>query len=56
VGLEPTTGGYEKPGPVHRVRYLHGYHGVVPPMTLIALFAQVVTRSTNRSTTTTASA
>jgi hypothetical protein len=31
------------------VRYLHGYHGAVPPMALIALFARV-TRSTNRST------
>jgi hypothetical protein len=31
-----------------RVRYLHGYHGVVPLMALIAPFAQV-TRSTNRS-------
>jgi hypothetical protein len=30
------------------VRYLHRYHGAVPPMTLIALFARVA-RSTNRS-------
>jgi hypothetical protein len=37
------------------VRYLHGYHGAVPPMTLIAPFAQMA-RSTNRSTTTAASA
>jgi hypothetical protein len=37
----------------HRTHYLHGYHGVVPPMALIALFARV-TRSTNRSTLTTA--
>ena len=29
--------------------YLHGYHGAVPPMALIALFAQMA-RSTNRST------
>jgi hypothetical protein len=49
VGLEPTTGGYEKYGPALRVRYLHGYHGVVPPMTLIAPFARVA-RSTNWST------
>jgi len=34
---------------VLRVRYLHGYHGVVPPMALIAPFARV-SRSTNRST------
>jgi hypothetical protein len=31
------------------VRYLHRYHGVLPPMALIAPFARV-TRSTNRST------
>jgi hypothetical protein len=31
------------------VRYLHGYHGVVPPTALIAPFARVA-RSTNRST------
>jgi hypothetical protein len=31
------------------VRYLHGYHRAVPPMTLIAPFARVA-RSTNRST------
>ncbi len=40
---------YEKYGPAVRVRYLHRYHGVVPPMVLIAPFA-LVTRSTNRST------
>jgi hypothetical protein len=34
---------------VHRTHYLHGYHGAVPPIALIALFAQMV-RSTNRST------
>ena len=49
VGLEPTIGGYEKYGRMHRARKLHGYHGVVPPMALIAPFARV-TRSTNRST------
>jgi hypothetical protein len=35
-------------------RYLHGYHGVVPPIALIAPYAQVA-RSTNRSTATTPS-
>jgi hypothetical protein len=34
---------------MHRTHYLHGCHGVVPPIALIALFAPV-TRSTNRST------
>ena len=34
---------------MRRTRYLHGYHGAVPPMALIALFAQMA-RSTNRST------
>jgi hypothetical protein len=34
---------------MHYERYLDGYHGVVPPMGLIAPFARV-TRSTNRST------
>ena len=34
---------------VQVVRTMHGYHGAVPPMALIALFAQM-TRSTNRST------
>jgi hypothetical protein len=37
----------EKPNRALRVRYLHGYHGVVPPMPLIAPFARVA-RSTNR--------
>jgi hypothetical protein len=40
---------------MHDVRYMHGYHGAVPPMALIASLAHV-TRSANRSTTTTASA
>jgi hypothetical protein len=40
---------YEKCGPVHRTHYLHGCHGVLPPMALIAPIARV-TRSTNRST------
>ena len=35
---------------MHRTHYLHGYHGVVPPMALFAPLAQVA-RSTNRSTT-----
>jgi hypothetical protein len=37
----------EKPNRALRVRYLHGYRGVVPPMALIAPFARVA-RSTNR--------
>ena len=45
---------YEKPGPALPTLYLHGYHGVVPLMALIALYARMA-RSTNRSTTTTAS-
>jgi hypothetical protein len=48
-GSNPRPADYEKYGPALRVRYLHGYHGAVPPMALIALFARV-TRSTNRST------
>jgi len=36
---------YEKYGPVLRVRSLHGYHEVVPPIALIALLARVA-RST----------
>jgi hypothetical protein len=34
---------------MHHSRYLHGYHGVVPPMALSALVAQMA-RSMNRST------
>jgi hypothetical protein len=50
VGIEPTTGAdYEEPGPALRVHYLHRYHGVGPPITLIELFAQM-SRSTKRST------
>ena len=48
-GSNPRPADYEKPGPALWARYLHGYHGVVPPMALIAPFARV-TRSTNRST------
>jgi hypothetical protein len=45
----PRPADYEKYGPALRMRYLHRYHGVVPPMALIAPIARV-TRSTNRST------
>ena len=48
-GSNPRPADYEKYGPALRVRYLHGYHGAVPPMALIALFASMA-RSTNRST------
>ena len=41
---------YENYGPALPTLYLHGYHGAVPLMALIAPFAQVA-RSTNRSTT-----
>jgi hypothetical protein len=45
----PRPADYEKPGPALRAHYLHGYHGAVPPMALIALLARV-TRPTIRST------
>ena len=48
-GSNPRPADYEKPGPTLQLRCLHRYHGAVPPMALIAPFAQV-TRSTNRST------
>ena len=48
-GSNPRPADYEKPSPAQLMHYLHGYHGVVPPMALIAPFARV-TRSTNRST------
>ena len=48
-GSNPRPAAYEKYGPAHRTHYLHGYHGAVSPMVLIALFAPVA-RSTNRST------
>ena len=48
-GSNPRPADYEKHGPALRTRYLHGYHGFVPLITLIAPFARV-TRSTNRST------
>jgi hypothetical protein len=48
-GSNPRPADYEKHGPALRVRYLHGHHGVVPAMTLVAPFARV-SRSMNRST------
>jgi hypothetical protein len=48
-GSNPRPADYEKHGLTLQVRCLHGYRGVLPPMALIAPFAQV-TRSTNRST------
>jgi hypothetical protein len=48
-GSNPRPADYEKHGPVHRAHYLHGYHGAVPPIALIAPLARM-TRSTNRST------
>src|SRR5689334_12759534 len=48
-GSNPRPADYEKYGPVHRTHYLRGYHDVMPPMALIALFAPMA-RSTNRST------
>jgi len=53
-GSNPRPADYEKYGSVHDVCYMHGYHRVAPPVALIAPLAHV-TRSTNRSTTTTAS-
>jgi hypothetical protein len=48
-GSNPQPADYEKHGPTLRVRWLHRYHGPVPPMAVIAPFAQVA-RSMNRST------
>ncbi len=48
-GSNPRPADYEKHGPAHRQHYLHGYHGAVPPMALIAQLARMA-RSTNRST------
>ena len=48
-GSNPRPADYEKPSPAQLMHYLHGYHGVVPPIALIAPFARVA-RSTNRST------
>ena len=54
-GSNPRPADYENYGPALPTLYLHGYHGAVPPMAPIALCARMA-RSTNRSTTTTASA
>ena len=48
-GSNPRPADYEKYGPALPTLYLHGYHGVVLTMTLIAPFAPMA-RSTNRST------
>src|SRR5436309_7648192 len=48
-GPNPRPADYEKYGFVQPARWLHGCHGAVPPIALIAPFAQM-TRSTNRST------
>jgi len=48
-GSNPRPADYEKYGPVYRTHYLHGYHGAVPLMALIAPIARMA-RSTNRST------
>ena len=48
-GSNPRPADYEKCGPALWVRYLHGYHGAVPPMTLVEPIARMA-RSTNRST------
>ena len=53
-GSNPRPADYEKYGLVHREHYLHGYHEAVPLVALIAPFA-LMARSTNRSTTNTAS-
>jgi hypothetical protein len=54
-GSNPQPADYENYGPALPTLYLRGYHGAVPLMALIALYARVA-RSTNRSTTTTVSA
>jgi hypothetical protein len=36
-GSNPRPADYEKYGPALPTLYLHGYHGAVPPMALIAL-------------------
>ena len=54
-GSNPRPADYENYGPALPTPYLHGYHGAVPPMALIALYARMA-RSTNRSTATIASA
>jgi len=47
-GSNPRPADYENYGPALRARYLHGYHGAVPPMALIAPFGRVA-RSTTYS-------
>jgi hypothetical protein len=37
-GSNPRPADYDRYGPVHRTHYLHGYHGAVPLVTLIAPF------------------
>jgi hypothetical protein len=49
VGSNPRPADCAKHGLTPRLRCLHGYHGVAPPVTLIAPIARV-SRSTNRST------
>jgi hypothetical protein len=53
-GSNPRPADYENYGLALPTLYLHGYHRAVRPMALIALYARMA-RSTNRSTTTTAS-
>jgi len=48
-GSNPRPADYEKYGPAHRAHCLHGCHGAVPPMALIAQLAHIA-RSTSRST------
>ena len=44
-GSNPRPADYENYGPALPTLYLHGYHGAVPPMALIALYARMA-RST----------
>jgi hypothetical protein len=48
-GSNPRPADYENYGPAHRAHCLHGCHGAVPPMALIAQLAHIA-RSTSRST------
>jgi hypothetical protein len=41
-GSNPRPVDYENYAPALRPPYLHGYHGAVPPMALVAPFARVV--------------
>jgi hypothetical protein len=47
-GSNPRPADYEKYGPVHRAHYLHGYHGAVPPIALIAPFATCAAASSGQ--------